>query len=621
MNSSPRFLAAMALVALAAALGAFNPRSPDPISSEWYGKATADPRSPISAGAQALTESWIAPDGRTISVGVGLPRASFAGTIVEVSPSADDGATILRAADRLRGAGGGVLSMAPGRYRLNVDEKRPGLILRDLTDVTIDGPGAVIDLNGSGQGIVIRSSNRLAVRGISIGYTNPAVFAGTIRRSGAVAELTLDDKLKPPPDNASVYQVSILHGEQGLYGGGLTRHIFRRDPLTLKLIRAGQYKVDHLPDDIPDGARVAVKLSSYAGAALAVSDNPDQPRSNDISFIGVSIRNAPGMGIQIGRMGRGLAVIKSHFGEAGAPSATIAYDGLHVSGMAGDILVRDNDFTRTGDDAINLASPIIPAVSGQSDAFAVRSREGDLSAGTLAALFDADLGYIGLGKISSRGPADAAGERSVTFSSAIPRAGDVRYIRDLGLSGNRFAVVNNRIGECECHAILAQGPNGLVRANRISNTGFNAIKLVTSAFWKEGAGVQNVLVEDNVIDGTGVDWRRGLLAAAIMVYAEGAGTPPGMLSTPVHSGLVIRKNEVDHAAQACISISSATHVVLAQNHCGSHDLESQKIRNIIGADFSETATKFPGKIGYLLRGNGMWIDPVTTRDVTVSSER
>ncbi len=583
------------------ALGALDVAGSDGASPQWRTLATAAPLSPVTGDAGVLRETWIGPDGRNISVAVALPRATPGQLVVQVAPGDDDAAAIEAAAARLRAAGGGVLSMAPGVYRIPVRDDRPGVTLAGLRDVTVVGNGAIVRFDGWGRGLVLRNSNRVAVRGLSFGYARPAVLAGTVRGSGAARVVAFDDGQPLPPPDAKAYQISALFGATGTYRGGRSRYLFYRDALALTPASGRRYAVQGLPAPLRDGTRVAVKLTAYLGSALSIADNPGAPASNDIVFDHVTVRDSPGMGLFVARMGRGLAVVNSRFGQAGAPAATIAYDGLHVSGMAGDILLRDNRITRTGDDAINLASPLFPASAAPHGALRVPLRGGGLTPGADAALFDGALAYLAHGTVADRRMIDGPGAVArVQIAAPGVRLADVRYVRDLGLRGNRYAIVNNDIGACECHAILAQGPNGLIRGNRMADTGFNAIKVATSAFWKEGAGAQNLIVEDNVIAGTGEDVRRGIVAAAIMIYAESADTPPGLLSTAVHAGLILRRNRISGRAQGCISIASAADVVLERNACGS----LRDIGRAIGDDAAR-----------MVSGAGIWIDPFTTKHV------
>lgn len=597
------------------AVGAMDAAKPEGASAQWRTLATAAPVSPVTGDAGVLRESWIAPDGRNASVAVALPRPEVSNLVVQVAPGGDDAATLEAAATRLRAAGGGVLSMASGIYHIPVGADHPGVTLQGLRDVTVAGKGAVVQFDGWGQGMVIRNSSRVVVRGVSFGYAQPAVLAGTVRRDGQAAVVEFDEGQLLPSSGGKVYQVSVLFGAQGLYGGGRGRYIFHSDPLALSHSDGRRYIIQGLPAALPDGTRVAVKIASYMGAALIVGDGPGGPASNDIVFDHVTVRNSPGMGLLVYHMGRGLAVVASQFGEAGASSATIAYDGVHVGAMVGDILLRDNSITRVGDDAINLASPLFEASAVSQTALTVRIRGDGLAPGADAALFDSALSYLGHGTVTGlerlAGPGALA---RVNVAASGFRPADVRYVRDLGLRGNRYAIVSNTIGECECHAILVQGPNGLVRGNQITNTGFNAIKIVTSAFWREGAGAQNLIVEDNLITGTGEDIRRNMVPAAIMTYAEGEGAPPGLLATSVHAGLIVRRNRVSRMVQGCISVASAADVAIEQNICGKRG-NAQALAGGGVANLPDAMRSIGDRAIRMFSTSGIWIDPYTTNNI------
>jgi hypothetical protein len=602
MNAMPRLLAPFAVVVVACC----SPAPSQGAGADWTTLATAARQSP--ARGDGLHRQWTGADGRPVSLAVIAPRVA-GHPVIDLAPATGDNAPAITAAlARLRTAGGGTLRLAPGTWPIAGGP--PALKLDGLSDVLVDGPGATLVFANWGDGILISNASRVALHGLSVGYARPPVVPAR------VANGRLAFTGAAPPPGTPVYQVSgdtpsggrMLFGKQG------------------RALQPGGALPGGLGGFAP-GQAVQVKLSWYKGAAIRIADPGDKPVSHDITLDGVTIRDSGGGGVVADLMGRGLAVVGGHFGGSGA--SAIAFDAFHVTAATGDILVENSDFTGSGDDSVNIASPIFTAAL---DAGGRTGTIGGAGArvypGAQLALFDASLQLVGTAQVAQRAPRDPSGAMRTTFAAPVA-ATAVRYARNMDLLAQRYAIVDNRFTDSVGHGVLAQAPDGLVRDNQFSGLRYNAIRLLTSAMWMEGAGALNVVVAGNRISDTGQDTRPGRVWAAITVFGElgggnganGNGLAP-LAPVPLNARLLIRDNQIDGVDQGCIAVSNATDVTLKNNSCTAFGRQPGNVRMLADrSNLRAGLAQLPAKGAYLASGDGVWIDPATTARVTADTPR
>ncbi|KQN90927.1 hypothetical protein ASE95_11615 [Sphingomonas sp. Leaf231] len=606
MMRPPRLFATFALAVATCCSPAPSQPAPSPSATpagaDWVTLATAARQSP--AQGDGLRRQWTGADGGQVSVAVIAPR--IAGRpVIALRPVAGDNAPAIAAAlARLRAAGGGTLRLAPGTWPIAGGP--PGLALDRLSDVLIDGSGAKLVFANWGDGILISRAERIALRGLSLGYARPPVIMARVR-DGRLAFAGA-----APPPGTPLYQVSaappggarVLLGKAG------------------KPLGADGTVPGGLEGFAPDQP-VQVKLAWYRGGTIRIGDPGNVPVSHDITLDGVTVRDSAGSGVVADLMGRGLAIVGAQIGVRGAGSA-IAYDAFHVTAAGGDILVENSDFTGSGDDAINIAAPILDAALDPGGATATLG--GNVSPvypGVRLALFDASLQLVGTAQVAQRAPRGADNRVRVTFATPVG-AGAVRYARNMDLLAQRYAIVGNRFADSVGHGVLAQTPNGLIRDNQFTGLRYNAIRLLTSAMWYEGTGALNVVVAGNRIAETGQDTRPGRVWAAITVFAElagGNGIAP-LASVPLNARLLIRDNRITGVDQGCIAISNATDVTVKNNRCTAFGRKPGGVRMLAErADLAAGLAQLPAKGAYIARGDGMWVDAATTARIAVDTPR
>ncbi len=567
--------------------------------------------------------SWIGADNRGMSVSVALPNIN--GHAVELIRPVlgDNGPQIQEALAKLRASGGGTLRLFPGNYV--VAGGPPALNLLGLKDVAIEGQGATITFSEWGDGLHIQSCVRLAIKGISFRYAAPAVLPAVIRHSALGNEIVADPSQIRALSQAKIYQITEYDKAKGSFVPNARRLLLGRDGESLIKTGSNRFVLSSgRLKDFEDARPIELKLSYYNGAAIRIADPGDTPVSHDITFDGVTVQNSPGMGISVDLMHSGLAVLNSQIGlrMPSSNTVTIAYDAFHVTAMAGGILVNRNKFTASGDDAINIGSPIFDLIQRPALKEAkLRAKTGGVYVGAVLAFFDADLRWLGNSKVVRRSPRTSGAQIDVDFSDNVPDGS--RYARNIELLSSRYAVVDNEVYRCQCHGILAQNPNGIIKGNVFTSLRANAIRLVVSAWWREGSGAQNIVVQKNIIEDTGDDSRRGVVWGAITLYAElgddGGQDQPAVATEAINDSILIDGNSISDVDQGCISVASSSRVKITNNGCKNFNRRLDRSQLLVErTNPIAGARRLASKIDYLDRGTGVWIDPLSTANVDLS---
>lgn len=596
----------------------------DSAAEEWTRVLTAQPRSPAAGDTAAERQVWQRPDGREVVVAVRQPHPPAGAPRITIGAGPGDRrADIERAIGQLRDAGGGTLSFEPGLYRIGStagDGQGAPLVLANLSDVTLDGNGATLEFEAWGDGLRIANVRRLAVRGVTVRHRRLPILLGRIERSGDVTRLIMPGTPgSESADNLIIHQATVYDPASSTYPADGQRLLFGTGGLALRRHPAGGYVASGTLASLPDDTSVMVKLTYYLGAGIRISDRLSQPLSEDVTIEDVTVATSSGTGIAASNMGRGLAILDSHIGPAPGEPPSIGYDGIHVTSAAGDILIRNTTITGTGDDAINLAGRIerVAAVR-PSRRLAMEQADGRLRAGHRIAMFDAGMRFLGHGAVVAVA-VDQDGTRVVQLDRA-PASDAVALVRNMELLVDRYAVIGNRISSCECHGVLAQGPNGLIADNAFLDLRYNAMRLLSSAAWLEGAGAHQVIVRGNSIARTGGEWKRGLLWGAISIYGEaGAGAGGHMLTAKsiVNADILVEGNRIAGVEDGCIAVANSARVTLRANECSDYwrrwtATETLKDWARIGRPIERARALAAYASG---ETEGIWIDPLTTVDV------
>lgn len=530
-----------------------------PSFATWRSLAESQPTSPAKSAAGDYVERRTMPNGASMVAVVKLPAG--AGPTVTVSPpgaGVDATPVLAKAVADAASTGARKITLLPGVYRF-LPRASGGdgmLLLRNLSDITVEGPGATLLFAGAGSGIVISNVQRLRLTGMTIDYDAPTSGSGVVAEAGGFKTIRLDSG---PLQDTTIHQITVQSPVD-------TRFFFGKAGLPVTIIDNVMSAGTNF-DALPTGERVIVKYDYYAGAAIMIKDVANTHTSNDIVIDRVTIRSATGAGIDAERMGRGLAIVNVTVqARPGGPPLSTEYDAVHLTSFAGDLIMRNNVIRDTGDDAINVSSVIHKVSSPQTGAMSVNltHRADVLAARDSLAFFDGAGSYVFTAKaVAVSGGGDAA---SVQLDQALP-PGDIAYARNLNLLGSRIVVRNNTIGPCGCHGILVQTPNAVVEQTTFQALQFSPVRVLTSLNpWLEGVGAFNTLIQDNKMNDTGGESSQSAPQAAISVYMQRGSVMSGVIPG---ADVSILRNTLNSVAQDCIYADGVQNLTVQGNSCQS----------------------------------------------------
>lgn len=592
----------------------------DPENGNWEALATAHPTSPVSAEPGDRSIEWVAPDRRMVRVVVKVPRPPSDAATVTLAPvpeGADARPFFEEALERVRTQKAGRLLIPKGTYTFkSLARGRQGhLVVRGLSDVTIDGSGSSLIFTQNEVGIYLTSNERLRIVRLSIDYALHTASLGRLKASPDGNVLVIDAKFPVTASDAVTYVSEYDVGAQRWVPGGLRFLFPTGNPVQAKFVgnqtyTAPQFKQGHAEQSF------MIFHHWYGGNAIRISDDPDQPASQDLTLDAVTIHSAPGMGIFVYGMKRGLAIVNSSILKAPGESRLISteYDGIHLLIAGGDVILANNRISRQGDDAINFNNPVQPIVAvnegGTNLTLGVYSRF--IRVGDRLAFFDVDGNLLGTSQaVSVRGLGGLNNE--VIVDAPVAGVTTAAVVRDVQLVNSRYAIQNNTISDCQCHGMLLQVPFGLVEHNSIADTKANAVRLLSNiGFFKEGAGAFEVTVRNNLISGTGTDNAPKMPWAAISVYT--AVRDNGLSAYALNGDLEISGNRIENVRQGCISVLNASRVTVSGNTCragaATQGVAAISVRN----SSSVWVTKNSTSGGF---ARSLDVDSATTKDIRV----
>lgn len=581
----------------------------------WTGLAAEKAVSPIIPQASDLQREWTAPDGRNVKVVVQQPRTPASPlSVVLPSVSADqDARPVFEAAlAQVRAKGASRLVVPPGRYvfRTTVQSGPPAvvpahLLLQDLDDVTIEGAGATLVFMKDAHGLLVRGSRRLKLSGLTLDYGLRTNSIGTVLKVGTETRVKINAAFPVTSADAAYYLTEYAPLTK-TYPFNAARVILPPGSSTPAVYAGSQTYTSTAFGTLAADRTVTVKHQWYGGNAIRIDDNPQPRQSEDVSIDRVNINAAPGMGIVVYGLKRGLAITNSSIVPRadGSNPLSVNYDAIHVLMSGGDMLITGNRISGQGDDAINLNAPVHTLTrvedGGRSVVLGKYSRF--IAAGDKLAFFDAQGQFLGQRQVAAA-PVPLGGlDHRVTLDKPLDAAWSVNVARNLGLLGSRYVVANNVIERCYCHGLLAQLPNGLVESNTFQDIGRNAIRLLTDVGqWNEGVGAINVIVRSNKILRTGGDPAGVVPWAAISVYGGARGAK--LATVPVNRNVRIVSNTIQNVPQGCITVASSVSVVVRDNQCTDTNQSAPKTAGLLvlqASDVEMVANTLSGSTGALV---------------------
>ena len=454
--------------------------------------------------------------------------------------------------------------------------------ITSVSDLVIDGQGSTLNFNGLCKGIEMDGVARIVFQNFNLDWPDVQLAGlGTVQKVNpqtATMELVFD----------STYQVDKNTVMEAITSWDRTNHYWS---LTngaqdesfppagyTKYLGAQKFEV---PDwaGFNDGDTVIARFFAGEAAAVVIND------SFDVNLENVNVYGATGSAFQFS-FGRGFRLANSHVVRAPGRLISIAGDAVHITAGAGNIIFEGNTLGYQGDDGLNLnawmwcnsavsgtnAQPCNPSLAGPTGGPASSLDvytwwENIWLAGDQLIFLDPNLALLGHSPVQS---VDTNGHvfTQLNFGSLSPAP--AQFAVDLRTGGARYIIRNNHFLHNRARGVLLQTSEGLVEGNTFDGQTLHSIYVISSPFWGEGPGAQNLIVANNKILHPGNyiqdTTRPDSVLGAVVVAAEDntAFTIPSAVA--VHQKVIFSDNTVADAPGPGFFISTANNVILRGNH-------------------------------------------------------
>lgn len=542
----------------------------------WSTIARSNNVSPATKEVNDIYHEWRGADGRISTVVVKqpvTPRNERTISIGALAKGVDATPIFIEAIKKSKLLKASRIDISTGVYEFKSHSAVAHIVLEDLSDVTIYGNGSTLSFSGSVAGIVMRGLQRVKITNVSLRFDLNIATLYRVRAEGPNRSLVPISDAKDNSASSGITNIAAFDiGTMNWVKNGI-RLIFPPG-------RANDLIVDYLgvirshtfgslkPGDVYLGYHYY-----YGPPVIWVNDPPQNNLSNDIVIDKVTISAGPGMGIVVYRMGRGFALIDSKI-EASPSSVPIStlYDAVNIFFSQGDIAIIRNVIARQGDDALNISSPIskistVKELGGSRFEISTWNHsQAIIKSDRLAFFKSSDGRFVGTGTVIDAFGASGPGNNKLIVRTDNFEINSSMFLRNITFGQGRFAILDNYIHSCYCHAFLLQVPNGILSGNIVENIKANALKLATNVRqWREGIGAFNILVDHNIFKNSGkdsnLDFPFGVISG-YAVYDDGHD-----FDSLGNDFIEIRDNVIERYQQRCISISSSSNVTVVDNIC------------------------------------------------------
>ena len=384
------------------------------------------------------------------------------------------------------------------------------LLLENLKDVCIDGSGAKILYDYINSVVTLRGCECVELRGLAFDWDWDKQPLSAVARAVAV---------KGEPNKLDfVFEIPACAREDMLYA------ISQSDPETRTYGAKGVYietyegqnpdviqNVEKIADDTLRvthngtlthfaGSSFILRGTAYGGSLIDIYG-----ACRDITLNGLKLYGGGGMGVIVGERTSHFAIRNVFIGpdpeHADTRFTSLDADAVHISDSDGCFLIENCDFSRQGDDDVNINSGVgwIKSADGKELTF---EADGSMNAepGDTMAFRDTGFNLMDVTAVIESAECLDDGMRRVTFREALPETvKEGCFLFNLDNTGGNYVIRNNYFHEHRARGLLLQTSDGLVENNKFYKTTHNAIKIIMdiNGVWHEGTGADNIVVQNN----------------------------------------------------------------------------------------------------------------------------
>lgn len=398
---------------------------------------------------------------------------------------------------------------------------RPHFTIQNAQDFVFDGNGSTLYFTGSTGAFDVQNCQRGIIENLVIDWGNPLdanpawrgpLFEamGTIKKDSASSgHIELDPQTKLPPgfspyiytfhlwDKASgqMAREDDLPGptDSGCDAGCIAQ---KKGPTQAMYLKG----LSLYPNSNASGKWVASNLVHFANryVLVAFSQFPmgavSLLGSSNLRFIGCTLHASPYMGIAGGDRQRGFSLENLTITPSQGRHISTTADGVHLTGVQGDIIFDHATFEALGDDAVNVAEVWDTLTAAGPDSLTMTGADSAAKAGDTFAFFDETLAFLGSAEVKSssgNGAQKLLLKENVHFLRAGLKAINMSHVPSgFYISG---VTVRKKIG----HGIIFGALHGVIQDSSFENLTMGGIIFHFSSYWSEGAPGGDVAIRNN----------------------------------------------------------------------------------------------------------------------------
>ena len=467
------------------------PTLPTPTDGYYY-MMTAPRLSPALSSATPIdtVRTFSGADGRPITVVILKPRGS--GVYTGVPNAGETGNQFLsRVVNAAKAAGAQTLAIKPGRYRFD-----GGWGLSNTSDLVIDGQGSLFELAGTGS-FSFNGCNRIVLRNLYIRWHGTRLSSlGTVIGDSRI-------QLNSPP---GVTLGCLAFAEYDA--------VNMTWPLDRQLHETFGGGITFQPNGLSNSSSA---LDSYIGKTVVVRHAEGSPlivsaKSNDMTFESIRFGSGPHFVFKL-QQGRGFHVANCVV-KRDLDALSTNWDGVHIPGSGGDIIIENNEIAHNGDDSINIHGVYL-TVSAPGGNTVTHTGEGwrlseDMDVSHHALAYDSQLNYLGSFLVTGKSGS------TITFSTSVPSS--THWLLSYERIPRRIIINGNWSHDHRARGLLLQACNALVTNNHFERMTHSGMQLTLApGTYGEGPGPFNVVVQGNSFNTLGASsngFYNGILNAA-----------------------------------------------------------------------------------------------------------
>ncbi|MFD4907018.1 RICIN domain-containing protein [Kitasatospora purpeofusca] len=417
-------------------------------------------------------------------------------------------------------------------------DKRIGILMEDMRDVTIDGGGSHLQFHGLMTAFAAVRSQNVTVRGFSFDVTAPKVVDATVSETG-VSDGRAYRVLNVPPTNGFTVannqvtwrgETSPATGQPYWSGVNGMSYTQIHDPAARSTRRGANPLFTDVASMAPlAGNRLRIDYTSAApptdrGLVYQMREDTRDTasaffwESKDVTVQGLKARYLHGFGF-LGQMSENITIDGNDFrtDPAGGRSTAGFADFVQMSGIKGAVNIRNNMFDGAHDDAINIHGTYVEVTGRSADGRTLtldyrhhqtagfpQFYPGDsaeiVDKRTMAAVPGSTATVVSVDGPTGRDHNKPLTTMKVSFDRAVPASvtpgnfvvENTTYTPTVDISGNTVVNIPTR------GILVTTRKPVVIRKNTFDGTGMAGIFISSDAReWYESGPVQDVLITDN----------------------------------------------------------------------------------------------------------------------------